>query len=296
MPVRHVIDGLGHTLRLYVHEKKPWHLSASVFNSDMCENMPSYPLRDDDILICSYPKSGCHWVWEISRMLLKGDTTLDDVNKESAMMEFSNVERQKNDLDSLPSPRILNNHQHFDNQPQDLVKKKTKVIFIYRNPRDVAVSFYYHTKRLPFYQFTGPDFASYLPRFVDGLVDHGSVFDYMKGWENGIKNQELNACVLCYEDLKTSGLSLSSLRKLSTFLGQSHDDAFLEEVIKATDISNMRSAKTQSFKDAGGSIHYRKGQIGDWKNHFTVAQSEWFDHVTRTRMADSEMFHFRYDV
>ncbi|XP_035828779.1 sulfotransferase 6B1-like [Aplysia californica] len=110
MPVQQVKDFLGFSMNLYVHEKKPQYFGMSMFNQDMLENMPDFPLREDDILLCSYPKSGCHWVWEISRLLMSGRTTADKVDKENYMMEASNCSGF-GDIADLPSPRLLNNHE-----------------------------------------------------------------------------------------------------------------------------------------------------------------------------------------
>uniref|UniRef100_A0A0B6YX13 Sulfotransferase domain-containing protein n=2 Tax=Arion vulgaris TaxID=1028688 RepID=A0A0B6YX13_9EUPU len=58
----------------------------------------------------------------------------------------------------------------------------------------------------------------------------------------------------------------------------------------------MKQHKGSIISDDHGSLVYRKGKVGDWKNFFTVAQSEWFDHIIRTRMGKTELFKFRYSL
>lgn len=83
--------------------------------------------------------------------------------KESAMLEGSS----RNIMQSMSSPRILNTHLLFCDIPRDFVEKKCKIIYILRNPKDVAVSFYNHHVRLLDYEYSGT-WRSYLPRFLSG--------------------------------------------------------------------------------------------------------------------------------
>jgi len=291
MPQYTVTDLQGCSMKLYALDKKPQYFSPISFNHEFIQDMNDYPLRDDDIMFCSYPKSGCHWIWDITRMVLNGYDKVDEMMKERYMMEVAN--QRHGQIDDLPSPRILNNHQFFENQPHDLVNKGNKVVFVYRNPKDVAVSMYYHALTSTYYKLS--DFASYLPRFAEGLVSHNSVFDYLKDWERGFKLlKEENYCIISYEDVQEE--PLRELRKLSKFLGKDQDDEYLQRVIEATKIDNMRSVKVKADGNKMGSAMYRKGKVGDWKNHFTVTQSEWYDHIIRTRMGTCKMFNFKYEI
>ena len=50
---------------------------------------------------------------------------------------------------------------------QEAVEKKIKTIFICRNPKDVVVSFYNHSKGLNIYEYDGK-FENYLQMFMRG--------------------------------------------------------------------------------------------------------------------------------
>lgn len=43
------------------------------------------------------------------------------------------------------------------------------------------------------------------------------------------------------------------------------------------------------FVDRDKKFLYRKGEIGDWKNHFTVAMNEQFDAIYKEEMKDSDI-------
>lgn len=76
-------------------------------------------------------------------MLLQGKAEYENRAKEELMIEFTNIDK----LEKTPSPRILNSHLPFYMLPwQQLKEKKTKILYVYRNPKDSCVSYYHHLK------------------------------------------------------------------------------------------------------------------------------------------------------
>jgi len=76
---------------------------------------------------------------------------------------------------NLASPRVLKTHMSYEMLPNDIItKKKAKVIYVIRNPRDTCMSFYHHWKVLEGY--TGD------------LLHHLS-FDQMKRNDSVNKNE-----------------------------------------------------------------------------------------------------------
>ena len=49
-------------------------------------------------------------------------------------------------IESKPSPRLILTHLPFDFLPKKILEKRSKIIRITRNPKDVACSFYNHTR------------------------------------------------------------------------------------------------------------------------------------------------------
>lgn len=82
---------------------------------------------------------------------------------ESTKMIFDRVsflERDRADVTTLPSPRLLHSHLTHDVIPQgDGDDERCKYIYIARNPKDVAVSFY------------------------EFMKEHGSLSGYNGPWE-----------------------------------------------------------------------------------------------------------------
>ncbi|KAL8619915.1 hypothetical protein ACOMHN_015199 [Nucella lapillus] len=247
----------------------------------------SYPLRNDDVIICAYPKSGTHWLWEITNMLLQGKAQTVPFKKSQQMLEFVS----KDDLVACPSPRVLNTHAHYDDLPRDAFKLKTKLVFVARNPKDVAVSLYnHHVKLDKYYQYSGT-FHDWFHLFIEGKVDFGSFFDHTSSWVKVLYGDvTANPIhVVMYEDMKEN--PVRETVRLAEFLGVTLDPEIVEEIAWKCSFSNMAKDKVP-FQDHAAAI-YRKGEVGDWKNIFTVAESEALDNALEERLKDSKLI-FRY--
>jgi len=128
----------------------------------------------DDVYLVSYPRSGNTWTRFLLGNLIHQDEAVTFSNIESRIPEiYFNPDRA---LRALPRPRMLKSHECF--QPQ-----YPHVIYIVRDPRDVAISFYHHNVKAG----NIPDdysMASFVPRFIAGEFDckFGSWRDNVLSW------------------------------------------------------------------------------------------------------------------
>ena len=70
-------------------------------------------------------------------------------------------------LIAKPSPRIITSHMKFQYLPGEHFNKRGKVILLVRNPKDVAVSYYYHGNKDKFLKIN-LTWESYLNYFCEG--------------------------------------------------------------------------------------------------------------------------------
>ncbi|GFS23749.1 sulfotransferase 1A2 [Elysia marginata] len=154
-------DRGGNTLRVKSYQGRLW----PDFPSESIKGVETLTSRDDDIILVSYPKSGSHWLWEIMCMLLTGTTDKPVAEKEVGMIGLVPPEQ----LEVLPSPRVLNTHAHFELMPREVLDKKNcKLIYVTRDPRDVAVSYYNnHKKLVQYYSYTG-QWKDYFSLYLNG--------------------------------------------------------------------------------------------------------------------------------
>ncbi|ESO97592.1 hypothetical protein LOTGIDRAFT_152681 [Lottia gigantea] len=259
-------------------------------NVESVKNYENFKLRESDTLICAYCKSGTHWIWEICRMLLAGTTDLKIIDKETQMIEISDHK----DLENQPSPRLVNTHASYDLLPNDFWRYKNKIVYLRRNPKDVAVSFYNHIRNVKtVFDYDG-EWKDYLKLFIDGKVINGSWFKYVLQWERVIENStDVEILDVTFEDFKRN--PLQEIHRLCKFFDLSLTDEFIREVKDHCEFKKLKGRKGHLVTTPDGqSSLYRKGEVGDWKNWFTVAQNELFDSIYKKRMVGSKL-EFRYE-
>ncbi|XP_062570635.1 sulfotransferase 6B1-like [Saccostrea cucullata] len=234
--------------------------------------------RDDDILVSSYPKSGSHWMHEFLCRVLH------DQEAKFPRMEhtFLDIIPEFSRMDSLPSPRILYTHLPVHFLPEDHIKNGRKIIHIVRDPRDIAVSAYYHFLNVPFFKdYLPTDWNSHLSDFMSGNFMYGEWCQYELQWEKFSKSG--NVLVLRYEDMKSD--EVKYVRRIAEYLGIPCDKEAAVRIASDCHILKLRERK----KSGRLGFIYRKGEVGDWKNHFSSAQEKQFSLFFRERLRDSSL-------
>lgn len=86
---------------------------------------------------------GSHWMSNIITFLMEKDSI-----DEKPTVQLYNLDLlTAKELAACPSPRILHTHMTPDLLPSDAFKKGRKLILVFRNPKDAAVSFYHFLKK-----------------------------------------------------------------------------------------------------------------------------------------------------
>ncbi|KAL3841825.1 hypothetical protein ACJMK2_019924 [Sinanodonta woodiana] len=307
LSVQIVFDGAGRPIPVVEVDGVKWplpfiqHLVPGgniLEHLDMIKNMA---IQDDDIMLCTYPKSGTHWIWEIVSMLLKGKAEYEKKVKETAMLEFGS----KDELKSIRSPRIFNTHLPVRMLPREITEKKKKIIHVQRNPKDVVVSLYNHIKAAMLggdrsSSATMGTFSDMFPLLVSGGINN-QWHVYVEELEKfTIDNPDYPILTLNYEDMKED--PKREIIKVANFLGIHYTPELIDDVQDKCDFENLKKANedikddiTKKLSKDGKQFMYRKGQVGDWKNWFTVAQNEEFDQLYIEWMSGSNL-KFRFTL
>uniref|UniRef100_A0A4W6G3U4 Sulfotransferase n=1 Tax=Lates calcarifer TaxID=8187 RepID=A0A4W6G3U4_LATCA len=235
-------------------------VSMTHYFTENWENIQTFQVRPDDILLATYPKAGTTWVSYILDLLHFGQTA---------------PERQT----SIPL------YERVPNLEITIPCSATTMVS------------YFHFDRMTMINPEPGDWSSYFHRFMQGKMVFGSWYDHVNSWWKK-KQTYSNLHYMFYEDLvEDTGLEID---KLCCFLGLSPSVKEKERItgkVHFDDMkrNNMVNSSTFPGMDFKMSSFMRKGKVGDWKNHFTVAQSEEFDEDYKRKMKDPTL-KFRTDI
>lgn len=242
-------------------------------------NLKVYNNNDDDVFIVSYPRSGNHWTCFILASLVSGKDVID----------FSNVK----DIVALPShmqsvswmqrPRMISNHEHYDSRYK-------RVIYIVRDPREVAVSQYYFLKgRENLYSKSYP-LGKHIKNFFTGTIGIAGVSwqEHVEGWL-GARRSSPDFLLLQYESMLDN--PFNSVCRIADFLHISVNDDDIERIVRNTSFANMQHMEQQDYckrKILRDKNQYliRNGNSQSWKtvlgsDDIRLIEENWADTMGR---------------
>jgi hypothetical protein len=153
---------------------------------DKLDDLADFSPRPDDVFIVTYPKCGTTWTQQIVRLIKdKGEEKatvhlfctvpwIDVVGKDVCM--------------ATPSPRTFKSHLPYHMVPGgEPAKSVAKYIYVARNPKDAAVSLYYHMLNEKYMdetvKFSWNYFIDdYFIKSPDNECIFGSWFDHTLEW------------------------------------------------------------------------------------------------------------------
>ncbi|CAH1794378.1 unnamed protein product [Owenia fusiformis] len=288
------------------------------------KNLKNLPIREDDIVISSYQRSGTHWAVELIDLVRKeGNTELVKQSHITDRFHWFEMAKQYTDgkvddiftyegdgkcLDDItmaPSPRILVTHLGYDFMPEGVKTGKCKTIVVLRNPKSVLVS------QVHLYNVFGNNYTtrptldillnSHL-RDDNDKVLYGTWLSHVTSWWKQREATKDHIFFLRYEDMKKDMKGV--IHKLASFLNKDLDEETISKIVHHLTFEQMKAnpstgdaftrvKKSSKIDDTTPAAHMRKGVISNWKQQMTVAQSERIDAFYSPRLnAIGLTFHY----
>lgn len=232
----------------------------------------------DDILLASYPKSGNNWTRFLIANVVFPDKEVGFDNIDKLIFDPS-VTTQR-DFVRARRPRVIRTHGPFDPQFR-------RVIYIVRDPRDVAISQYHYLRKLRRIEDDYP-----IERFMDMFLA-GDLKRKIGSWgENAgswlaARNRDPEFLLLRYEDLLDD--TARELTRVANFVGFSSDPELIARAVERSSARKMREREKKEgqqsklMKDTRQDLPYvRAAKSGGWKKDLPETQvarieSAWGD-------------------
>ncbi|KAI8498199.1 sulfotransferase 1 [Branchiostoma belcheri] len=225
-------------------------------SKDSLDIIPDYVIRDDDVVIVTYPKTGTHWIVEIVNKLMRaaGKTVVDTQDiplaMETTLPGFDKPGHVI--LKDRPSPRIIHTQLPWHLAPKMITSPaegKVKVIVVMRNPKDTAVSRYHYVRKLQALMGVQAltTWEQHVQDFLDGKGTYATITDLP-----------------------------DAVTKTKEFWGISLDDVTTTSIVESCTFANLSTGWASSQNQIQRLIA-RKGVVGDWQNMFTESQNKAYD-------------------
>lgn len=250
-------------------------LRVPLFKQDDVDKLRSLQLYEDDVWIVSYPKSGSTWLQNIVKLIKNGGRE-DSVKVSVAVPWLEALSQLHPDLDveKIAHPRAFKSHFPYHLLPCGPPNTTPcKYIYITRNPKDVAVSAYFHLKCY----FPDLDFDVFWELFMGDSMITGNYFDHLASWlpHRGDKN----ILFMSYEDMIQD--LPKAVSKVAVFIGIRVSDDTVAKISNLASFKNMKNDasanKAWRFPRVKEWTFLRKGVTGDWKNYLSSEQSSQVD-------------------
>jgi hypothetical protein len=220
----------------------------------------------DDVFIVSYPKSGNTWTRFLIANLLNPQEPATFANINRLIPDPEALSKRV--LSRLPKPRHIKSHQYFDPRYQ-------KVIYVVRDPRDVAVSQYHFHRKRKLLADADPK-ENFVTRFVQGKTSvYGSWGENVASWV-ATRSGDPNFLLLRYEDMLLH--PVRELAKVALLLGVPADPQQLEQAVARSSASEMRKLERSqaqlwsSTKDTRQDVPFvREAKAGGWRSQLPEA-------------------------
>jgi hypothetical protein len=245
-----------------------------------------------DTIVLSRAKSGRTWLRAMISRMYQRHYSLE----ENQLLEFDNFHRQNREI-----PPLLFTHGYYLRQEIESTGSaarcaKKKLLFLLRNPCDVAVSEYFQsTKRAKQSKVDLYGIDKEMPMFdfvMRGPMGIPAIVAYLNSWSGSLDKVD-HVLRVRYEDLRAE--PVEGLSQVSQFLGAPFSAETIQEAVDFADFENLKNLEKQDFfnnsrlrprnPDDPDSFKVRRGKVEGYRDYFDEDQIRQMEELVRSRLA-----------
>ncbi|CAH8292788.1 unnamed protein product [Eruca vesicaria subsp. sativa] len=267
--------------------------------------------QETDIILASFPKSGTTWLKALTVALFERSKHHNDPlnhpllsdNPHSIVPFFeSNLYLRTSTPDltkyssssSSSSPRLFATHMPLHTVKEGLKGSPCKIVYMCRNVKDVLISLWYFKCKYLKIEVTRSVLESTFESFCGGGNFYGPFWDHVLSYWRGSLEDPSHVLFMKYEEMREE--PYVQLKRLAEFLGCPFTEEEEEEggVNKILELCSLRSLSdlkiSKSGKPDSGADYklcFRKGEVGDSKNHLSHEMEMRIDMIVEEKLKGS---------
>jgi hypothetical protein len=238
--------------------------------------------RQADVLVVCHAKSGQTWL----RTMISHLYHLKYGVPAKELIKFDNFHSYSADIPKIYITKDTRHSGKAGPGGGEFISSDKKVVFLVRDPRDTAVSFYFHVQG----RATGRELARKsipvdartlsISEFVmDDRFGLPNIIALMNRWEREIQDLP-NALLIRYEEMHAAPQDL--LHRVMDFIGDQFTAEQFDQAVEFASFDSLKEKEREGFfdgerlrpGDAANPDTYkvRRGRIGGYTDYFTAGQ------------------------
>lgn len=225
------------------------------------QNFPIYP---NDVWVVSFMKAGTTWTTNIVWQLRNGldfsaniiepsymfpdrgifyDTYDDNRNDEAYQKHIDTLNENLVECEKQAPPRILKSHLPASLLPKNIWTVKPKLIYVYRDARDVAISMYHMHRNHLWHRYPGT-MENFFDAFLNDHVIYGPFYSHVNSFKQ--LSQLDHVLLVEYDEMLEN--PFAGVKRISEFLNCKYSDDQLKQLTEHLSFRNMRN-KNQEYQN-----------------------------------------------
>ncbi len=263
-----------------------------------------------NLLMIAHPKSGNTWLKVMLSRLYQVRFNLPD----NVLNKSDEYSRKNPDIPRLAASNGYYSYEgvigdDLDANNADSLLRNKPILFIARNPIDIAVSWYF--------QFTKRQSSrkqELINHFIDHPIDRSSIsmwdfvrnsdiglpflIDYLNSWEQRIANCP-NGLIIRYEDLRAQ--PDQTLATIMELMSESFSSEEIQDAVEYGSFDNQRQLESKGFFKQGGmtlrnpkdteSFKTRRGKVGGYFDYFSNEQIKELEDLMVANLSANFNYH-----
>ncbi|XP_072041097.1 sulfotransferase 1A3-like [Amphiura filiformis] len=307
--IKELLEHKEYKEEIVMHEYKGVIFPLDTIKPSVLQALETWEARPEDVFVVSYAKAGTTWIQEVVSAIANGGD-LEKLNKSHTFFRVPFIEATFFAGLDVCSCLLVESHLPGHLLPPDVFKKKARIVYVTRNPKDMCVSYYYFHIMNPTLP-TPKSWNEFFDDFYSGKIMYGPWWEHFLFYWN--LRHEPNVLFVKFEDMKMDLKAV--VERVSKFMGYTISDDVINGIVDHCSFASMKKnpmtnpdglfdqahKKLDQQKKGNASKEgvtlvepkqekisfMRKGKVGDWRNHFTVAQNEAFDAFVHEKLAGS---------